>query len=65
MLYEDPKNNLEEELVYWRMVGIYTDVTDGDDYEDYRDYWNEMLDKELEGNGGDQNGIDALQSYGR
>ena len=42
MLYEDPRNNLEEELEYYRMIGIY-DVTDGDDYEDYRDYWEDEL----------------------
>ena len=47
MLYEDQKNNLEEELEYCRMIGIY-DVTDGDDYEDYWDCWNEMLDDEGE-----------------
>ena len=64
MLYEDPKNNLEEELEYYRMIGIY-DVTDGDDYEDYRDYWNEMLDNELKGKEGAENGIDTLESYGR
>ena len=64
MLYEDPRNNLEEELEYYRMIGIY-DVTDGDDYEDYRDYWNEMLDDELKGKEGTENGIDTLESYGR
>lgn len=65
MLYEDPKNNLEEELEYYRMIGIYTDVTDGDDYDDYRDYWNEMLDDELKGKEGTENGIDTLEGYGR
>lgn len=64
MLYEDPRNNLEEELEYYRMIGIY-DVTDGDDYEDYRDYWNEMLDDELKGKEGTENGIDTLEGYGR
>lgn len=65
MLYEDPKNNLEEELEYYRIIGIYTDVTDGDDYDDYWDYWNEMLDDELKGKEGTENGIDTLESYGR
>lgn len=65
MLYENPKNNLEEELAHYRMIGIYTDVTDGDDYDDYWNYWNEIKNEELERKGGDQNGIDALEGHGR
>ena len=65
MLYENPRNNLEEELEYYRIIGIYTDVTDGDDYDDYWNYWNEIKDEESERKEGDQNGIDTLEGYGR